>query len=137
LATFHVEQISADHPAVTTLRTRYLLHFGLKADRALSSGVTWYAVYENAPRVALALVFAVGIRDDGGLEGSDLYMQPTRAGVAACYYILRSFRTFIDAKIFPYGVVSTAARNKAMHRRIARAFGVTEPCTVTFAYGGT
>jgi hypothetical protein len=125
-----IEPIDPDHPAIADLRGRYFAHFGLR-DKSLSTGVTWFAATEDARPV---VVFAVGIRPDGGLEGCEFYVEPSRAGLRAAYAVLALFRMLIDGGTFPYGIVSTYAKNKPMHRRLREVFGVDGPCSMTFGY---
>jgi hypothetical protein len=120
---FDVRQISPNHSAIDRLRNAYLRHFGLSGEEK-SSGVTWFGVFADNE---LALVFAGGLHPDGGFEGTDLYMSPTRVGIRAAYDILKKFREFVDAGVFPYAKVSTYTGNHAMARRLRAVYGVDAP----------
>jgi len=130
IADFDVRTLDAADPNIARLRGRYFAHFHLE-DKLASSGVAWFGVFR---RERLALVFALGQKPDGGIEGTDFYAEPNRDGLAAVYAVLAFFRKLIDARVWPYGLVSTYAKNHAMHRRIQRVFGVDGPCSMTFSY---
>lgn len=129
-----LRNITAAHPAVRNLRGRYFKKFGLPWDEPNPS-LAWFGVFRDTGSEDCLIVFSMGIRADGGIEGTDFYAQPSRAGVAAAEWVLQMGKLFVDHGIFPYGAVWILGKNKVMQRRIERIFGLDSPRSVMYAYG--
>jgi hypothetical protein len=83
----------------------------------------------------LALAFAYIKRLDGGIELTDVYLEPTKRGFKAVNYAGEALKTALAEGIFPYCMASTFARNK---RAIgwAKKFLGFDPVIAGFVFPG-
>jgi hypothetical protein len=127
---YTVKIIQSSDSAVRVMRSRFFANYGLKED-APNPNLKWFAVLNDT---TCLVIFALGQREDGGVEGTDFYVLPTREGVIAARWTLAMGVKLIDLKIAPYFYVWVLGKNKVMRRRVEAAFGVTEPRTCLYAY---
>lgn len=128
---FRVLNLRGDDPTAKALLYRFLDKHGLPHDTR-PAAINWFALSNSN---GIAVVFGLGLREDGGVEGTDFYADSTRDGVRAVYEVLSFFKLQIDAGRIPYAVASTFAKNTTMRRRFERVFGMNGPASVVYLYG--
>jgi hypothetical protein len=104
---FDLRRLDADDPHVVSMARRYLHKWGM--EYGLDPIKSWWGLYSGEK---LALVYAYLIRGDGGLELTDLYLDPSRVGMQALVFAAGALRKALDGGIFPYAMGSTFWLNK-------------------------
>jgi hypothetical protein len=128
---YEVRLVPANDPAVKLLRSRFFAHYNIPEDTP-NPNLRWFGVFN---KVTCLLVFALGQRADGGVEGTDFYVLPTRDGVKAAEWTLQVSVELINAGVAPYFYMWVLGRNTAMQQRLKKVFQVEGPRSVMFCYG--
>ncbi len=127
---YECRPITVDHWAVKLLRSKFFQKFNIPEDIP-NPNLSWFGIFINNE---IQLVFAIGVRSDGGVEGTDFYAAPTREGAKAAAWALFVSTQIIDAGIAPYFYMWVLGNNTAMHKRLERAFKVKGPASVMYKY---
>ncbi len=128
---YEVRRIPGDDAAVRIMRARFFAHYNLTLDEP-NPALSWFGVFNTR---SCLVVFAIGVLKDGGVEGTDFYVLPTKEGARAAAWTLTMARILMDARVAPYFYMWVLGRNLPMRRRLEKVFGITEPRSVLYSYG--
>lgn len=95
----------------------------------------WWGIYEQ-PGKQLALVFGYLVRSDGGLELTDVYLDPSKRGFRAVSFGAKALKAALDDGTIPYCMASTFGKNRRMVKWIAALMGKREPDCLGYVFPG-
>ena len=129
---YDVRALDPQDPFVLEAVQRYLGKFRINRP-GLEPVKEWWGIFRGD---ALLLAFAYLRRADGGLELTDVYLHPSRAGFQAVRFAGETLKAALEQGVVPYVMASTFAKNKRA-LKWAKDFLGYEPVIAGFVFPGS
>jgi hypothetical protein len=108
---YRLNRIEAGDPFVVSALRTYLLKWNIRDEVGFEPTKEWWALYEEGINLPV-LTFGYLRRADGGLELTDVYIAPSRAGLKAIKYAGETLKAALAGGVVPYVMASTFRKNK-------------------------